>query len=167
MAKKKSFSHIEAQDALEQLGQSHPSGEEIVYELLRIFCGYGDGLIRRIREGVGNKAKDGRTVLIANTIAYRPKGDLDFYDEIKAMQTDRTIVKQSPRLYVVSDGHTIVAYDPKEQDEYNNQVELLWKDFEFFYPLAGIEKFRNVEEAAGSLRGTSDKLAENIGSFEL
>ena len=152
MAKKKSFSHIEAQDALEQLGQSHPSGKEIVYELLRIFCGYGDGLIRRIREGVGNKAKDGRTVLIANTIAYRPKGDLDFYDEIKAMQTDRTIVKQSPRLYVVSDGHTIVAYDPKEQDEYNNQVELLWKDFEFFYPLAGIEKFRNVEEAEADVK---------------
>lgn len=152
MAKKKSFSHIEAQDALEQLGQSHPSGEEIVYELLRIFCGYGDGLIRRIREGVGNKAKDGRTVLIANTIAYRPKGNLGFYDEIKAMQTDRTIVKQSPRLYVVSDGHTIVAYDPKEQDEYNNQVELLWKDFEFFYPLAGIEKFRNVEEAEADVK---------------
>ena len=152
MAKKKSFSHIEAQDALEQLGQSHPSGEEIVYELLRIFCGYGDGLIRRIREGVGNKTKDGRTVLIANTIAYRPKGNLDFYDEIKAMQTDRTIVKQSPRLYVVSDGHTIVAYDPKEQDEYNNQVELLWKDFEFFYPLAGIEKFRNVEEAEADVK---------------
>lgn len=152
MAKKKSFSHIEAQDALEQLGQSHPSGEEIVYELLRIFCGYGDGNLRRIREGVGNKAKDGRTVLIANTIAYRPKGDLDFYDEIKAMQTDRTIVKQSPRLYVVSDGHTIVAYDPKEQDEYNNQVELLWKDFEFFYPLAGIEKFRNVEEAEADVK---------------
>ena len=36
MAKKKSFSHIEAQDALEQLGQSHLSGKEIVYELLHI-----------------------------------------------------------------------------------------------------------------------------------
>lgn len=29
------------------------------------------------------------------------------------------------------------------------------------------EKFHNVEDAAGSLRGTSDKLAENIGNFEL
>lgn len=28
-------------------------------------------------------------------------------------------------------------------------------------------KFHNVEDAAGSLRGTSDKLAENIGNFEL
>ena len=63
MAKKtKSFSHIEAQDALEHLNETKPTGEELVYDLLRIFCGYGDGNIRRIRDGVGNKAKDGRTV---------------------------------------------------------------------------------------------------------
>lgn len=153
MAKKlKSFSHIEAQDALEALTCSNPSGEELVYELLRIFCGYGDGNIRRIREGIGNKAKDGRTILIPNIIAYRPKGELDFHDEIKMMQNDPKIIKQTPRLYVVSDGKTIVAVDPKEQDIYENEVGLMWKDFDFFYPLAGIEKIRNVEEAEADVK---------------
>lgn len=153
MAKKiKSFSHIEAQDALERLNETKPTGEELVYDLLRIFCGYGDGNIRRIRDGVGNKAKDGRTVLIPNLIAYRPKGELDFHDEIKAMQKDAKIAKHSPRLYVVSDGKTIVAVDPKEQDIYENEVGLMWKDFDFFYPLAGIEKIRNVEEAEADVK---------------
>lgn len=153
MAKKtKSFSHIEAQDALERLNETRPTGEELVYDLLRIFCGYGDGNIRRIREGVGNKAKDERTVLIPNLIAYRPKGELDFHDEIKAMQADPKIVKHSPRLYVVSDGQTVVALDPKEQDIYENEVSLMWKDFDFFYPLAGIEKIRNVEEAEADVK---------------
>lgn len=132
MAKKtKSFSHIEAQDALERLNEKQLDGNELVYDLLRIFCGYGDGNIRRIRDGVGNKAKDGRTVLVPNIIAYRPKGTVDFHDEIKAMQADPKIVKHSPRLYVVSDGKTIVAYDPKEQDIYENEVSLMWKDFDF------------------------------------
>ena len=153
MAKKtKSFSHIEAQDALERLNETRPTGEELVYDLLRIFCGYGDGNIRRIRDGVGNKAKDGRTVLIPNLIAYRSKGELDFHDEIKAMQTDPKIVKHSPRLYVVSDGKAIVALNPKEQDIYENEVSLMWKDFDFFYPLAGIEKIRNVEEAEADVK---------------
>ena len=153
MAKKtKSFSHIEAQDALERLNETKPTGEELAYDLLRIFCGYGDGNIRRIREGVGNKAKDGRTVLIPNLISYRPKGELDFHDEIKAMQADPKIVKHSPRLYVVSDGKKIVALDPKEQDIYENEVSLMWKDFDFFYPLAGIEKIRNVEEAEADVK---------------
>ena len=153
MAKKtKSFSHIEAQDALEHLNETKPTGEELVYDLLRIFCGYGDGNIRRIQDGVGNKAKDGRTVLIPNLIAYRPKGELDFHDEIKAMQADPKIAKHSPRLYVVSDGRTIVAFDPKEQDIYENEVALMWKDFDFFYPLAGIEKIRHVEEAEADVK---------------
>ena len=153
MAKKtKSFSHIEAQDALEHLNETKPTGEELVYDLLRIFCAYGDGNIRRIQDGVGNKIKDGRTVLIPNLIAYRPKGELDFHDEIKAMQADPKIAKHSPRLYVVSDGRTIVAFDPKEQDIYENEVALMWKDFDFFYPLAGIEKIRHVEEAEADVK---------------
>lgn len=153
MAKRtKSFSHIEAQDALEKLNESRPSGEELIYSLLRIFCGYGDGNIKRIRDGVGNKAKDGRTVLIPNLIAYRPKGEFDFYDEIKDMQADKKIIKHTPRLFVVSDGSKIVALDPKEQDIYENEVGLLWKDFEFFCPLAGIEKIRNVEEAEADIK---------------
>ena len=153
MAKKtKSFSHIEAQDALEHLNETKPTGEELVYDLLRIFCGYGDGNIRRIRDGVGNKAKDGHTVLIPNLIAYRPKAELDFHDEIKAMQADPKIAKHSPRLYVVSDGQTIVAFDPKELDIYENEVALMWKDFDFFYPLAGIEKIRHMEEAEADVK---------------
>lgn len=150
--KSKSFSHIEAQDALERLNENHPSGKELIYDLLRIFCNYGDGSIRRIREGVGNKAKDGKTILIPNVIAYRPKDSLDYYEEIKSMQDDPKVVKHSPRLYVVSDGSTIVALDPKEGDVYENEVALMWKDFDFFYPLAGIEKFRNTEEAEADVK---------------
>lgn len=148
----KSFSHIEAQDALEKLNESHISGEELIYHLLAIFCGYGEGNLRRIREGVGNKAKDGRTILIPNLIAYRPKGQLDFHDEIKDMQSDTRIVKQIPRLYVVSDGETIVALDPKEEDIYENNVSLMWKDFDFFYPLAGIEKIQHIAEAEADVK---------------
>ena len=55
MAKKtKSFSHIEAQDALERLNETKPTGEELAYDLLRIFCGYGDG-----NPLFGNPASDG------------------------------------------------------------------------------------------------------------
>ncbi|WP_162207765.1 DNA methyltransferase [Xylanibacter rarus] len=68
------------------------------------------------------------------------------------MQADKKIIKHTPRLFVVSDGSKIVALDPKEQDIYENEVGLLWKDFEFFCPLAGIEKIRNVEEAEADIK---------------
>lgn len=72
MAKKtKTYSQVEATEALEQLGQRDMSAREFIYELLHIFAEYGDGQIRRIKEGAGNLAKDCETVLIKNLVAYR------------------------------------------------------------------------------------------------
>ena len=62
MAKKNkgTFSYLEAQQALENIAEKCTK-ENIVYELLRIFCGYGDASIQRIIDGRGNDAKDANT----------------------------------------------------------------------------------------------------------
>lgn len=39
------------------------------------------------------------------------------------------------------------SLENKEDDWYDNDVTLIWKDFDFFKPLAGIEKYRYMEEA--------------------
>lgn len=160
--------------ALEQLGQRGTSANEFVYDLLRIFAGYGDGQVRRTKEGPGNLAKDGETVLIKNLIAYRPatvnviNGDCQaLYDVVNAMRGDNKITKHSPRLYVASDGIRVVAYDPKENDWYDNSIELLWKDFEFFTPLAGIEKIQFTEEAEADVKSAElmAKLFDDIRRY--
>lgn len=152
MAKKLSFSHIDAQQALERL-VGHTSGATFGYDLLRIFCGYGDASIKRIVEGKGNDAKDGTTLLVKRLLAYRPvEAGADLHECLDAMREDPQITKREPRLYVVSDGKTVVAYDPKEGDLYECDIDVMWKDFEFFKPLAGIEKFRNVEEAEADVK---------------
>lgn len=112
MAKKtKSYSQVQATDKLEQLGQRGTSASEFIYDLLRIFAGYGDGQIRRTKDGPGNLAKDGETVLIKNLVAYREAvvnildGDCSkMYYVINAMRDDAKIAKHSPRLYIVSNG---------------------------------------------------------------
>ena len=158
MAKKNkgTFSYLEAQQSLENIAE-RCTKENIVYELLRIFCGYGDASIQRIMDGRGNDAKDGKTILVKKLIAYRATenglfGDDNLYDIIEAMQKDSSIYKKEPRLYVASDGKRIIAYDPKEEDLYDNDISLMWKDFEFFKPLAGIEKFSNIEEAEADVK---------------
>ena len=158
MAKKNkgTFSYLETQQALESIAEKCTK-DNIVFELLRIFCGYGDASIQRIIDGRGNDARDGRTTLIKKLIAYRATengsfGDDNLYDIIEAMQKDSSIYKKEPRLYVASDGKRIIAYDPKEEDLYDNDISLMWKDFEFFKPLAGIEKFRNIEEAEADVK---------------
>ena len=160
MAKKQqSFSHVQATEALDKLGQQGTSANEFVYDLLRIFANWGDGQVRRTKDGTGNSAKDGKTVLVKNLVAYReaPAGSVDgeysvMYDIIENMKDDSKITKFSPRLYISSDGTKVVAYDPKENDYYDNHIELMWKDFEFFTPLAGIEKIQHTEEAEADVK---------------
>ena len=175
MAKKsKSFSQVEATDKLEQLAQRGTSASEFIYDLLHIFQGYGDGQIRRVKEGAGNLAKDGETVLIKNLVAYRQsvvntlEDDCSkMYDVINAMREDAKIAKQSPRLYITSNGVHVIAYDPKENDWYENSIELLWKDFEFFTPLAGIEKIQFTEEAEADVKSAElmAKLFDDIRRY--
>ena len=158
MAKKNkgTFSYIETQQALEAIATT-ATRESLPYELLRIFCDYSDAAIARVQDGRGNDAKDGKTVLIKKLFAYRPTettllGEEDVSDVIEAMQADASITKKEPRLYITFDGNTIYAHDPKENDVYYNDISLLWKDFDFFKPLAGIEKFRNHEEAEADVK---------------
>ncbi len=175
MAKKtKSYSQVQATDALEQLGKRGTSATELIYDLLRIFAGYGDGQVRRTKDGPGNLAKDGETVLIKNLVAYRPVAvnTLDgncsaMYDIINDMRDDAKIAKHSPRLYIVSNGIMVVAYDPKENDWYENSIELLWKDFEFFTPLAGIEKIQFTQEAEADVKSAElmAKLFDDIRRY--
>lgn len=175
MAKKtKSYSQVQATDALEQLAQHGTSASEFIYDLLRIFAGYGDGQVRRTKEGPGNLAKDGETVLIKNLVAYRPAavntldGDCSkMYDVVNTMRQDVKITKHSPRLYIASNGVHVVAYDPKENDWYENTIDLLWKDFEFFTPLAGIEKIQFTEEAEADIKSAElmAKLFDDIRRY--
>ena len=50
MAKKSTFSHVQAQQALEAVANTL-NAENLPYELLRIFCDYGEASLQRIRDG--------------------------------------------------------------------------------------------------------------------
>lgn len=83
------------------------------------------------------------------------------------MRDDARIARHSPRLYIASDGTDLVAYDPKENDYYENSVALLWKDFEFFTPLAGIEKIQFASEAEADVKSAElmAKLFDDIRRY--
>lgn len=61
----------------------------------------------------------------------------------------------------------VVAYDPKENDWYENSIDLLWRDFEFFTPLAGIEKIQFTQEAEADVKSAElmAKLFDDIRRY--
>lgn len=152
MAKKQNFSHIAAQEALESV-TSTLTAENLPYQLLNIFCGYGDASLQRVRDGRDNKSRDPHTILVKDKFVYRPfRKGTEPMDVIIALRNDASVTRHNPRLYITCDGSSLVAYDPKDDDLYDGTLETLWRDFEFFKPLAGIEKFRNYEEAEADVK---------------
>ncbi len=159
MAKKSTFSHVQAQSALEAVADSL-TAENLPYELLRVFCGYGDASLRRVRDGRDNKSRDEDTILVKDKFVFR-RASLsgEPLDTINLMLSDPRITRHNPRLYITVQGDTIIAWDPRDDEVYENRMSLLWKDFEFFKPLAGIERFRNVAEAEADVK-TAELMAK-------
>lgn len=159
MAKKSDFSHIGAQEALE-LATSTLNAENLPFVLLSTFCGYGDASIERVKDGRDNKSREANTILVKDKLVYRPYSPgKEPMDTIIALRDSAAITRHNPRLYITCDGANIVAYDPKDDDLYEGALDTLWRDFEFFKPLAGIEKFRNYEEAEADVK-TAELMAK-------
>ncbi|HCM22370.1 MAG TPA: SAM-dependent methyltransferase, partial [Porphyromonadaceae bacterium] len=114
------------------------------YHILSAF-GTSDTYIRRYKAGKGNMAKyDG--VLIKKKFAYQAVANLELTKRLEEMKADEQIAKQKPRIIAVSDGKTLLAYDTLLKESYENKVSKLWLDFQFFYPLAGVERYVGIEE---------------------
>lgn len=133
------------------------SPEDIPYILLKAF-GKTDADIRRYKSGKGIVVKF-EGLLIKELLAYRSCSTILMDETLNAMKTDASIAKAAPRILAVSDGKRILAYDPKEAETYENPLNKLWIDFLFFYPLAGIERYRGIEENPADVKA-AEKMAK-------
>ena len=79
--------------------------------------------------------------------------------ELERLKRDQMVLKAAPKIIAVSDGKSILAYDLREKDTYENQLERLPSDFAFFYPLMDVERVHYVEESPADIKA-AEKLAK-------
>jgi type II restriction/modification system DNA methylase subunit YeeA len=78
---------------------------------------------------------------------------------LERLKRDQQVLKAAPKIIAVSDGKSILAYDLREKDTYENQLERLPSDFAFFYPLMDVERVHYVEESPADIKA-AEKLAK-------
>lgn len=144
----------------QRLGDSFGKGiqaDEVGYKLLWCF-GKSERDIERYKEGKGVlKTFDG--LLIKGLFCYQPVSMFGLTDQLEQLKTNPQIIKAAPKIIAVSDGITILAYDLREKDTYENQLERLPSDFAFFYPLMDVERVHYVEESPADVKA-AEKLAK-------
>lgn len=157
MAKKNQLGYKDIEDRLLSLKNQVYPAEEIGYRLLYAF-GKSEKEISRYKEGKGIlKTFDG--LLIKGLFCYRPAISTRLDKELEYLKSDIQVLKASPKIIAVSDGVTILAYDLREKDTYENPINRLYCDFAFFYPLMDVERVHYVEENPADVKA-AEKLAK-------
>jgi len=157
MAKKLQLGYREIEQRLvDSFGRGVPANE-VGYALLQSF-GKSERDIARYKEGKGVlKTFDG--LLIKGLFCYQSASMFSLTDQLEMLKTNATVIKAAPKIVAVSDGKTILAYDLREKDTYENQLDRLPSDFAFFYPLMDVERVHYVEESPADIKA-AEKLAK-------
>ena len=157
MAKKLQLGYREIEQRLSDSFCKRVNPAEVGYKLLYSF-GKSERDIERYKEGKGVlKTFDG--LLIKGLFCYQPVSMFGLTDQLEQLKTNPQILKAAPMIIAVSDGKTILAYDLREKDTYENQLERLPSDFAFFYPLMGVERVHYAEENPADIKA-AEKLAK-------
>lgn len=157
MAKKIQLSYKEIEERLRILKDTPVAVSEIGYQLLYAF-GKPEREIERYKEGKGViKTFDG--LLVKGLFCYKPTSTLNLLHELDNLKQDTQVVRAQPKIIAVSDCKTIRAFDLRQRETFEQQVDRLFCDFEFFYPLAGVERIEYVEESPADIKA-AEKLAK-------
>lgn len=157
MAKKQQLGYREIEERLMVFCDYDIPADEVGYELLYSF-GKSERDIERYKEGKGIlRTFDG--VLIKGLLCYREAKTKYMTDCLERMKCDPMVIKAAPKIVAVSNGKSIIAYDMREKDTYENTLERLHCDFAFFYPLMDVERVHYVDENPADVKA-AEKLAK-------
>ena len=83
----------------------------------------------------------------------------NLHSTIDTLKNEYSSQKQKPRFIIVTDYKTLLAYDTKTTDTLDIDFKELVKHYDFFLPLAGMEKSTHIDENPADVKA-SNKLAK-------
>jgi len=128
--------------------------------IFKFFLAFGEpkATITRLQKGELNQLESKGEVLHRKKVLFKETTD-KLLATIDTLKNDIVNQKQKPRFIIVTDYETFLAYDTKTNDTLDIKIEDLIKYYDFFLPLAGMEKTTHVDENPADVKA-SNKLAK-------
>jgi type II restriction/modification system DNA methylase subunit YeeA len=115
------------------------SKESFIYDFLLAYD-TPKSIIKRLKEGALNLSKNAGEILWKKKLFFKEINEADLHLAIDALKAEPKISTHLPRFIIVTDYETLLAIDTKTQDSLDVPFLDLAKHFDFFLPLAGMEK---------------------------
>lgn len=157
MAKKIQLGYKDIESRLAALKTREVKPADVGYEILMAF-GKSEKDVSRYREGKG-VLKTFNGLLIKGLFCFCDTETVRLTERLEQLKNDEQVSKAAPKIIAVSDGKTVLAYDTRENDTYEQQLKKMHSDFSFFYPLMNVERIHNTEENPADVKA-AEKLAK-------
>lgn len=131
------------------------SKNEFIYDFLTIY-GFPNSSIARLKNGNMNMSKVTGEINIKKKIYYKQDYSFDLNATLEAMAAN---LKHKQRFAVITDFNVLLAVDAKTKDKLDIEFKNLHKHFDFFLPLAGIEKTNHRDENVADVKA-ADRMAK-------
>lgn len=161
-----SLTYQQTEEKLKRFQTDIYSADDVPYMILEAF-GKHEAEVRRYRAGKGVVASFRGGLLIKNLLAFQSCDEWLLDTTLDAMKHNDMVRKAAPKILMVSDGERILAYDMREHETYDQPLKKLYINFQFFYPLVGVERVRAVEENPADVKAAEKmaKLHDEIRAF--
>ncbi len=136
---------------------------EFAFRLLEIYNA-PKATLTKLRNSTQNKGEQAGDVLWSRKLYCRPAAVGQAAAALDALKAAKATKSQKPRFLIATDGKEVAAYDVKADELQLCDYDKLNDHFDFFLPLAGIEKYAAVAEnpadikAAGRLAKLHDEI---------
>jgi hypothetical protein len=133
------------------------SQDSFVYEFLASY-GLPKSSISRLKNGGLNLSKSQGEVIWKKKIFFKVELNLDLNELFTELKNNKTSFKHDPRFLILTDFKILLALDTKTKDTIDISILDLAKHFDFFLPLAGMEKAQHQDENPADVKA-AEKMA--------
>jgi len=133
--------------------------QSFVYDLLLAY-GQPRASIKRLQDGGLNLSKNDGELLWKKKLFFKVSTDPDLHELIDALKVEDRIIRHSPRFIIVTDYKNLLARDTKTNETLDIEILEVPRYFDFFLPLAGMEKAQHQIENPADVRA-----AERMGKL--
>ncbi|WPJ98133.1 DNA methyltransferase [Coraliomargarita algicola] len=142
--------YFEVADNITSLVRKLPEQSEFIYAFLEAY-GTPQANVTRLKSGTMNLAKLEGDLLFKKKLYFKPtEGDL--FATLDTLKSDKAMLSNDPRFLLVTDFQHLVALDRKTDDTLDCKLADLPSHFDFFLPLAGMEKTKLSNENPADIK---------------
>jgi hypothetical protein len=142
------------EESLRELVETPFDNAVFIYRLLEIY-GAPKATVTKLRQANSADNKTSNEVVVKKKLVFRVSSNGKASSAVDDMAGDAKLLKNAPRFLIATDGVEFYAKDIKLDQSLDSSFDTLNDSFDFFLPLAGIERYQGVAENPADIKATA------------